>query len=457
MKNKTIYKCRECHTNVSKWTGQCPHCQSWNSLTLEEEHVSSRFSEIKLKKSTLSSLVSVNKKDERIKTGFENLDLVFGGGVKKGGLYLLSGSPGSGKSTLISQLIKNMSHSKENNKVLFINNEESIYQSKERFERLKCDHQSIEISSESNWLSIKHEIETNSPSMLIIDSINGMVIQDSNEFLPKNKNQIVSIIQDLNKIIKEYGITTFLIGQIVKDGTLSGPKIIEHIVDVVGRLEVTAIEKKRIFSLSKNRYGSINEKANFIITRKGLEVETEDNQLNEIRDFNPMPGKVLTIEEDGEFFLPFEVHTLIKKHDFGSAQKIINGLSLTRLQTILAVIEKHFRIDLNNYSIVIDTKDNDNPLTKEHDLPIIMSIMSSYLGVRLDQLFYGNVSLMGDINVTKKINIKKIKNILSSDKMIFGVYKNQNIQELSLIHHLEQVNKFLKIETSAKYNWQVNG
>ena len=270
--DKNLFYCKECGYEASKWMGQCPNCKSWNTF-IEAEKVDSALT-TSLGLNTGASLLEAKSlndieevKEERIKTGISEFDNLLGGGIVKGSLSLIGGAPGIGKSTLLLQVVKNLGDSGIN--VLYVSGEESLNQIKIRSSRIGKFKDNVKFISSTNMDSVLATVIKNKPDILIIDSIQTMALNLEDK-IPGSITQVRACTQGIFRVCKDYGISSFIVGHITKEGTVAGPKLLEHIVDVVLYFEDDQLKNLRILRCNKNRFGSLDTLAVFEMTSMGL-------------------------------------------------------------------------------------------------------------------------------------------------------------------------------------------
>ncbi len=400
MKLKTLYVCTHCQFQSSKWTSNCPNCQNWNCFTEEVVNVG--------KKETLSKaprMLSQQKKPvvinnnssskERIKTNIEEVDRVLGNGIVDGSLILLSGEPGIGKSTLTLQIASQVSRDR---KTLLVSGEESTDQISLRANRLKVNEQNLLLLNEFSLENILLTIENEKPDFVIIDSI--QVI--SSEEIPSTSgsvNQVRYCTERFLEMAKRTSTPILLIGHVTKNGNLAGPKVLEHLVDVVMNLEGDRFHQFRILRATKNRFGSCNEVGIFEMQEEGLiEVKNPSEQFLEGRKENAI-GSVITVAMEGTRPFLVEVQALVSTSVFGYPKRTANGFDINRLQILIAVLEKYAKLNLQNQDVFINVVGGIKLNEPASDLAVLMAIASSFLKQPLPKTasVYGEVGLSGEL------------------------------------------------------------
>lgn len=404
-KNKTIFVCQNCGVESAKWIGRCPSCKEWN--TYHEEIIapatareSSFIHDREKRKPELLENVHPNEHN-RQKTGIGEVDRILGGGMVNGSLILLGGEPGIGKSTLALQLALAMKHTK----ILYISGEESEEQISLRAQRLKNSNPSCYILSETDLEAILTQSENIKPGLIIIDSI--QTIQTSMiESSAGSVSQVRECAAQLLKYSKITGIPVLLIGHITKDGTLAGPKVLEHIVDVVLYFEGDNNYIYRLLRPSKNRFGSTSELGIFQMMESGLKEVTNPSELFINQHDEPLSGISIAVTVDGLRPFLIETQALVSSAVYGTPQRSCTGFDIRRLNMLLAVLEKRagFKLGIKDVFLNITggIKVNDPAI----DLSIISAVLSSNLDIPVDRdiCFAGEAGLSGEIRPVARID-----------------------------------------------------
>lgn len=421
--NKSSFYCKECGFESIKWLGQCPSCGSWNTF-VEAEKIShsignslgidSKASIIEPK--SLSNIQEV--KEERILTNISEFDNLLGGGIVKGSLTLLGGAPGIGKSTLLLQIVKSLGD--KGIEVLYVSGEESLNQIKLRANRLGSFNDSVKFISDTNMDSIIATIIKTKPEVLIVDSIQTMAMNLEDK-VPGSITQVRACTQAIFRLCKEYNISSFIVGHITKEGTVAGPKLLEHIVDTVLYFEDDQLKSLRILRCNKNRFGSSDTLAVFEMTSIGLkEIKNPSEIFLEGRPSDATGCVVTCVIESGRPIL-LEIQALVTKSSFGIARRTINGADYNKLNLLIAIIEKRMNIPLYQYDIYINITGGLKIKDTSIDLAIIMAIVSSYKNVALksDCIYCGEVGLSGEVRSISNINSRVQEAIKLGYKIIF--------------------------------------
>jgi len=425
MKLKTIYICQSCQFETTKWTGKCPDCSAWNSFIEDVINVGKPAGVSKtprnLKIQSPKKLKDQQDTSPRLQTNIQELDRVMGGGFVSGSLTLLTGEPGIGKSTLTLQLANNIA---KNSKVLLISGEESISQIAARANRLGLKEEKLEAINEYNLELILETIRKNKPTLAIIDSI--QVISSSEVSSASGSiSQIRYCTEQILELAKSQGITVILIGHVTKEGSLAGPRVLEHLVDTVLQLEGDRFHQFRILRSAKNRFGSCNEVGIFEMDNQGLkEVQNPSEQFLEGRKENAI-GSAITITMEGTRPLLVEVQALTSTSAFGYPKRTANGFDLNRLQILIAILEKHGKLKLQNQDVFVNIVGGIKLKEPATDLAVALAIASSFLKKPLHQTMaiFGELGLSGELRRVshaqkREKEAKKLgfSQIISSDK-----------------------------------------
>lgn len=444
-KIKSVYVCSECGYECPKWCGKCPSCGEWN--TMNEEIVdksSSATTKIK-RTSTYSTPVTINTIDtddeERYVTGLSELDRVLGGGIVKGSLVLLGGDPGIGKSTILLQICEILGAKL---KILYISGEESKRQLKLRATRLGVSNENTYILTETDIEIIVEQIKNEKPDLVMIDSIQTMNLTSLSPS-PGSVTQVRECTNLLMHTAKNLDIPIIVVGHVNKEGSIAGPKVLEHIVDCVLHFEGDKQMSYRILRAVKNRYGSTNEIGVFQMTDKGLsEVENPSMMLLSGRPHN-VSGTCVACTMEGTRPLLAEVQALVSTSGYGNPRRMSTGYDYNRLSLIIAVLEKRAGYYFSNSDVYVNIVGGlhlDEPAV---DLSVALSLISSLKDVSMPEnaLAFGEIGLGGEIrgvvNAQARINeasrlgftkiilpYHNIKNVHSDTATLYGV---KNIRE----------------------------
>ena len=402
-KEKTIYCCSECGAETPNWSGKCPSCGAWNSLVeVKFDSASSgKNGRSRLERSRPKKITELDMTEEmRISTGISELDRVLGGGAVCGSLVLVGGAPGIGKSTLLLQMCANL----EDRKILYVTGEESERQLKLRAVRLGLEGANILVLAETDLDAILECINIQEPEIVIIDSIQTIAGGDVAS-APGSVSQVRDCTMQIMRVTKEKGLTVFVVGHITKEGSIAGPKILEHMVDCVLYFEGERNTSFRILRAAKNRFGSTNEIGVFEMDDKGLKcVDNPSEMLLSGRPENS-PGTCVACVIEGSRPLLAEVQALVTPSTYNAARRS-NGVDYNRAAMLLAVIEKRGGLPVTTcdaYINVIGGLTLDEPAA---DLATALAIASSYIDRALgtDLAAIGEIGLSGEIRSVSMIN-----------------------------------------------------
>lgn len=408
-KTNTVFFCNECGYESAKWLGKCPACNAWNTF-VEEKVVKQGNNKTVVKKTvTPVSLKSIEKiKISRVSSGFDELDRVLGGGFVNGSLTLLGGEPGIGKSTLILQICEKF---KTDGKVLYVSGEESAEQIKIRADRLGINSEDIMFLGETDINAIEQTIEDMDPKLVIIDSIQTMYSDDITS-APGSVSQVREITSRIMKMCKMKGITTVIIGHVTKDGTIAGPRVLEHMVDAVLYIEGERYFSYRIVRGVKNRFGSTNEIGMFEMRNEGMvEITNPSSVLLTDREDNPA-GSVIVASLEGTRPILVELQALTSTTVFGMPRRTANGIEYNRVTLLIAVLEKIGGVNLGNQDVYMNIVGGIKINEPALDLGVILSAASSFknISVPKDVAVIGEVGLTGEIRSVNMIE-KRLKEV----------------------------------------------
>lgn len=399
-KNKMVFFCRECGYESAKWMGQCPGCKSWNTFTEEPVAMkpSGRVNALKADgkaEPVKLSQVSVDEKD-RISTNMEELDRVLGGGIVPGSLILVGGDPGIGKSTLLLQVCRNLSDKALD--VLYISGEESLRQIKMRANRLGEFGDRLSLLCEINLEVIEEIIRKLQPKVVVIDSIQTMYSEEV-KAAPGSVSQVRESTAVLLQLAKGLGITIFIVGHVTKEGTVAGPRVLEHMVDTVLYFEGDRHASYRILRGVKNRFGSTNEIGVFEMREQGLmEVANASSFMLDGKPENAS-GSVVVCSMEGTRPMLLEIQALVCTSSFGLPRRQAVGTDTNRVNLLMAVLEKRVGLSLANCDAYVNLAGGIKVSEPAIDLGIVMAIASSFKNraVPDGMLAFGEVGLSGEV------------------------------------------------------------
>ncbi|MBQ6486736.1 DNA repair protein RadA [Candidatus Saccharibacteria bacterium] len=402
MKKKTRFVCQSCGADFPKWAGQCNNCEEWGTL-VEQEMETAADVKSALKKATFSgkpldykNIRDIDPPDtkERLKTEFDGLDNVLGGGILSGSVSLLAGQPGIGKSTILMQICANIS---KTHNVLYVSGEESAGQVRMRAERLGAESDGLNFASSTSANDIAKTIETGDFSLVIIDSVQTLMM-DEIASAPGTVSQITNCGNLIIRAAKSTDTAVVIVGHVTKEGTLAGPKVLEHLVDVVINFEGDRYGGFKTIRAIKNRFGSTNEVAIFEMNEKGLE-EVKNPSAALLAERQNTDGSIILATLEGTRPILVEIQALVTTSNFGYPKRTASGFDLNRLQLLIAVLERRTKLRLNDKDIFINVVGGMRIQDSAADLAVCMAIASAAAGRKLneDYVVFGEVGLGGEI------------------------------------------------------------
>lgn len=408
-KMTTVFYCQECGYETSKWMGQCPGCKQWN--TLVEEKVSVTGSGMGGSAKTIShkeapkpveiSSISMEESD-RISTRMEELDRVLGGGIIQGSLTLVGGDPGIGKSTLLLQVCRNLSGA--GHKVLYISGEESLKQIKLRANRIGEFKDNMLLLCETNLGLIEEAIKRTSPEVVIIDSIQTMY-QEEVGSAPGSVSQVREATNVFMQLAKGLGISIFIVGHVTKEGTVAGPRVLEHMVDTVLYFEGDRHASYRILRGVKNRFGSTNEIGVFEMRKEGLAEVANPSEFM----LNGKPvgasGSVVVCSIEGTRPILIEIQALVCRTNFGIPRRQTTGTDFNRVNLLMAVLEKRAGMQIGDCDAYVNITGGIKINEPALDLGIVLAIVSSFKNRPIDEktICFGEVGLSGEVRAVSQV------------------------------------------------------
>jgi DNA repair protein RadA/Sms len=400
---KRVWICQECGSKQPKWTGSCPACSQWNTFVQEIE-APQRHTSLKAPAASYPILLDEVKSQEtpRYPTALSQCDRLFGGGVVVGSLSLVAGEPGIGKSTLMLQLADNLS--KQNLKILYVCGEESVEQTALRARRLKIGSSQIYFYNETNFEQIQTHIEQLAPQILIIDSIQ-ILYKAEIASSPGSVTQVRELATSFMHLSKKLGISTFLIGHVTKAGEIAGPRVLEHIVDVVLEFEGNRQHGYRILRAVKNRFGPTDDIVLFQMQAEGLkEVENPSQAFLEER-MKGSAGSVIVPTVEGSRPLLIELQALVASSAFATSTRKSTGLDPNRLSLLLAVLEKRMGYTLHRSDVFVAVAGGLKIVEPGIDLAILLAIGSSFCNRSIDPetVVMGEVGLGGEVRSISRV------------------------------------------------------
>ena len=399
-KSKTLYQCQQCGGQSSKWQGQCPHCFEWNCL---EEQVlqtsTSRFKSLNKK----SNLININEVEIneifRHPTNNGELDRVLGGGLVPGGVTLIGGDPGIGKSTLLIQALSSLTKNPNQElTVIYITGEESIEQVAMRARRLDLEVSDLLVLSEINLNNIITVIEKEKPSVVVIDSIQTLFSEELNS-APGSVSQVRECAAQLTRVAKANDVSMILVGHVTKEGSIAGPRVLEHIVDTVLYFEGESNSSFRLVRSIKNRYGAVNELGIYAMTEKGLKEILNPSAIFLSETSFDQAGSVVTVMQEGTRPILIELQALVDESKQSSPKRLSVGLESNRISMILAVLNKHLGLSCHTHDVFLNAVGGVKISEPGVDLAVLIAIASSLQEKQLHSktLIFGEVGLGGEV------------------------------------------------------------
>nr|WP_314563161.1 DNA repair protein RadA [uncultured Campylobacter sp.] len=422
-KTKTVFECQACGNQQSKWVGKCPQCGAWDSfleLNAQQIETLKEISKSTAKPSLAKQISEVEiEKITRISTQNSELDLVLGGGVVEGSLVLIGGSPGIGKSTLLLKIASNFAA--QGKKTLYVSGEESASQIKMRAQRLDAVKDGLFLLTEILLENILAEVRKNEYKILVIDSIQTLY-SEKIASAPGSVSQVREITFELMRLAKNENICVFIIGHITKDGSIAGPRILEHMVDVVLYFEGDSSRELRMLRGFKNRFGSTSEVGIFEMSENGL-ISANDVAGKFFTRGKATSGSAITITMEGSRALSVEIQALVCESAY--PKRSSTGYEKNRLDMLLALLERKLEIPLGHYDVFINVSGGVKIGETAADLAVVAAIISSFKNrpISKESVFMGELSLNGEIREIfnldqrlKEAKTQKFKNAIVPSK-----------------------------------------
>ena len=396
---KTVFFCQNCGHEETKWLGQCPMCKEWNTFVEEKVIASSVSASVKTDRDIEKKIVGLSQvntdEQKRFQTGMKELDRVLGGGIVPGSLVLVGGDPGIGKSTLLLQVCQKLAKERQ---VLYISGEESLVQIKLRANRMGNFSDNMKLFCETNLGTIRDVIEKKQPEFVVIDSIQTMYSEEVAS-APGSVSQVRESTNVFMQLAKGLGITIFIVGHVTKEGTVAGPRVLEHMVDTVLYFEGDRHASYRILRGVKNRVGATNELGVFEMRQNGLvEVENPSEYMLSGKPENAS-GSVVACSIEGTRPLLIEIQALVCDTNFGMPRRTATGTDYNRVNLLMAVLEKRIGLHLANCDAYVNIAGGIRMNEPAIDLGIVMAIVSSYKNRPVDErmIVFGEVGLSGEV------------------------------------------------------------
>ncbi|MDR3411577.1 MAG: DNA repair protein RadA [Formivibrio sp.] len=401
-KPKTIYVCQTCGATSPKWQGQCPGCGEWNTLTETAQEVlsASRFQSL----AADGAIRPLNEVDTaelpRVPTGIDELDRVLGGGLVPGGVVLIGGDPGIGKSTLLLQALTGMALQC---KTLYVSGEESPQQIALRARRLDLAASSVALYAEIGLEKIIGALERERPQVVVIDSIQ-TIYSDALTSAPGSVAQVRECAAQLTRFAKRTGTTILLVGHVTKDGAIAGPRVLEHIVDAVLYFEGDTHSSFRLIRAIKNRFGAVNEIGVFAMTEKGLREVSNPSALFLSQHSEPVAGSCVMVTQEGTRPLLVEVQALVDDSHSPQPRRLAVGIEQNRLALLLAVLHRHAGVAAFDQDVFVNAVGGVRVVEPAADLAVLLAIVSSLRDRPLPEklVVFGEVGLAGEVRPVQR-------------------------------------------------------
>ncbi len=399
-KVKSIYSCTECGGQSLKWQGQCPHCMTWNTLVESVADKPTRYQAV-TEASRLQLLSDIETSEEpRRATGISELDRVLGGGLVRGAVVLLGGDPGIGKSTVLLQALATMG---AHCRALYITGEESAQQTALRARRLGVDTKPVQLLAEIQLEKIIQTLSAQKPDIAVIDSIQTLY-SEALQSAPGSVAQVRECAAQLTRVAKSIGTAIILVGHVTKEGTLAGPRVLEHIVDTVLYFEGDPNSSFRLIRATKNRFGAVNELGVFAMTDKGLKGVTNPSALFLTQHGENVAGSCVLVTQEGTRPLLVEIQALVDEAHSANPRRLTVGLEQNRLAMLLAVMHRHAGIACFDQDVFVNAVGGVRISEPAADLAVMLAIVSSFKNKPLPEklVVFGEVGLTGEIRAVQR-------------------------------------------------------
>lgn len=397
-KPKTQYVCNECGGTTAKWAGQCPHCSKWNSLieTVEQKNTANNRFAALAPSSAVQKLSNIDAADvPRFSSEVSEFDRVLGGGLVPGAVILIGGDPGIGKSTLLLQSLAALA---KNRSVLYVSGEESGAQIALRAQRLGLSDADMQFQAEIGLEAIMNTLQTMKPEVAVIDSIQ-TIYSGELTAAPGSVSQVRECAAQLTRVAKATGVTLIMVGHVTKDGSLAGPRVLEHIVDTVLYFEGDTQSSFRLIRAFKNRFGAVNELGVFAMTEKGLKGVTNPSALFLSQHNAGVAGSCVMVTQEGTRPLLVEIQALVDASHSPAARRLSVGLEQNRLAMLLAVLHRHAGVACFDQDVFINAVGGVKITEPAADLAVLLAIVSSLRNKPLPEglVVFGEIGLAGEV------------------------------------------------------------
>lgn len=450
-KQATVFFCQNCGYESAKWLGQCPGCKEWNTM-VEEKVVTgnSRTVRTSHERRTPAVLADISlEQDERIDTHMEELNRVLGGGLVKGSLVLVGGDPGIGKSTLLLQVCREISA--DGHKVLYISGEESLKQIKIRAQRIGEFTRQLLLLCETNLEVIEETIRSEKPEIVVIDSIQTMY-QESVSAAPGSVSQVREATNVFLQLAKGLNVSIFVVGHVTKEGTVAGPRVLEHMVDTVLYFEGDRHASYRILRGVKNRFGSTNEIGVFEMVSDGLRGVRNPSEFMLSGKPEQASGSVVVCSMEGTRPLLVEIQALVCHSNFGIPRRQATGTDFNRVNLLMAVLEKRLGLQMGNCDAYVNIAGGIRIQEPAVDMGIVLAILSSFMNRVIDPgtVAVGEIGLSGEVRAVSMLpsRVQEAKKLGFTTCMIPQVCM-ESVKEIEGIrivgiHHIEDIMKLFR-------------
>jgi DNA repair protein RadA/Sms len=398
-KTKLTYTCQQCNSQYPKWAGQCLNCNKWNTIVEEiiETAAHPRYQGYAGVKPTITQMTDIifTAEEVRYRTGLSELDRVLGGGLVMGSVVLIGGDPGIGKSTL---LLQTLCYLRQQLKVLYVTGEESLQQVALRARRLNLPEDNLLLLADTQIERLLALAQTEKPSVIVVDSIQTMHT-DLISSAPGAVGQVRESAAQLVQFAKQTGTALFLVGHVTKEGTLAGPRVLEHMVDTVLYFEGEQDSPYRLIRAVKNRFGAVNELGIFAMTDQGLREVSHPSAIFLSRSDKPVPGSAITTTREGSRPLLVEVQALVDQSYTPNPRRVCLGLDAQRLVMLLAVLHRHSGVVTYDQDVFVNAVGGVRISETGADLAVLMAVLSSLRNrpIPLEMIIFGEVGLAGEI------------------------------------------------------------
>lgn len=428
VKKRNNYVCQNCAATYSKWTGKCDNCDKWNTIVEQlADKAAAQGGGQPLSTSVLKKVANDNA-NKRISTGIADIDAVIGGGIVKGGVYLVAGQPGIGKSTLLLQIAAGIS---VNQKVLYVSGEESLSQIRMRADRLEVLTSELSVASSTDGNDIAASVASGAYDLVIVDSIQTMSINEISSS-PGSVSQITNTSNTITRAAKSSGVAVILVGHVTKEGNIAGPKVLEHLVDVVINFEGDRYGGFKMLRAIKNRYGATAEVAIMEMRQEGLVIASNPSEAL-LSERQASDGSVVLATIEGTRPLLVEVQALVTPTSFGYPKRAASGFDLNRLNLLIAMLTRRTKLNLSDKDVYINIVGGMRITDPAADLAICMALASASKEMMLkdDAVVFGEVGLSGEVrhvahvdkraSEAKKLGFKYAIGPKSSEKFVKSV------------------------------------